>query len=148
MPNFVDQSRFSGNTEWRDRSIPQHDAVAAQDPRYIKSFETFTVSNPHPGFGKDPNILNEIGHTAYPKWVYPNGKDHPGVIVNNPDEEDKALGKEPTKSTPLREDGPTVEEYIDAGYKAVDYPPKGYASKSSEEEIKAAIEKQSVKHSW
>ncbi len=29
----------------------------------------WTVENPHPGFGKDPNILNEYGHTEYPMWV-------------------------------------------------------------------------------
>lgn len=29
----------------------------------------FTVANPHPGFGKDPNIINEFGHTRFPRWV-------------------------------------------------------------------------------
>lgn len=38
------------------------------------------VSNPHPGFGKDPNILNEFGHTKYPMFVG-------NVIVNNEEEE-------------------------------------------------------------
>jgi hypothetical protein len=38
------------------------------------------VSNPHPGFGKDPNILNEYGHTKYPMFVG-------NVIVNNEEEE-------------------------------------------------------------
>lgn len=32
----------------------------------------YTVRNPHPGHGIDPNIKNEFGHTEYPKWV-----DHP-----------------------------------------------------------------------
>lgn len=32
----------------------------------------YTASNPHPLHGKDPNIMNELGHTHYPKWV-----DHP-----------------------------------------------------------------------
>ena len=36
----------------------------------------WSVENPHPGYGKDPNILNEFGHTKYPMFV---GK----VIVNN-----------------------------------------------------------------
>lgn len=32
----------------------------------------YNVSNPHPLHGKDPNIINEFGHTNYPKFV-----DHP-----------------------------------------------------------------------
>lgn len=39
----------------------------------------------------------------------------------------------------LNQDGPTVEEYVKAGYKASNYPPEGYASKSTQEEIDAAI---------
>lgn len=39
----------------------------------------------------------------------------------------------------LRDDGPTVEEYVSAGYQAVNYPPSGYASRSTPEEIEAAI---------
>lgn len=53
-----------------------------------KSFQQYTVENPHPGFGKDPNILNEYGHTKYPMWV---GK----IIVNN-EEEEKAARSEPS----------------------------------------------------
>lgn len=39
----------------------------------------------------------------------------------------------------LRQDGPTVEQYVAEGYKAANYPPKGYASRSTQEEIDAAI---------
>lgn len=39
----------------------------------------------------------------------------------------------------LRDDGPTVAEYVAAGYLASNYPPQGYASRSSPEEIEAAI---------
>lgn len=39
----------------------------------------------------------------------------------------------------LKEDGPTVADYVKAGYLAKNYPPKGYASKSTAEEIAAAI---------
>lgn len=47
------------------------------------------------------------------------------------------------KRTPgLREDGPTVAEFVEAGYLAANYPPEGYASRSSQEEIDAAIELQ------
>lgn len=98
----------------------------------------WSVENPHPGFGKDPNILNEYGHTKYPMFV---GK----VIVNNPEEEKTARG-EPSvpeagwgKAPELKQDGPTVHEYVAAGYKAKDYPPKGWAVKSSQQEIDLAI---------
>lgn len=39
----------------------------------------------------------------------------------------------------LFQDGPTVGEFVEAGYKASNYPPKGYASRSTQEEIDAAI---------
>lgn len=38
----------------------------------------------------------------------------------------------------LRDDGPTIAEFIAAGYPASAYPPVGYASKSTVEEIAAA----------
>lgn len=40
----------------------------------------------------------------------------------------------------LRDDGPTVALWVERGYKASAYPPSGYASKSTPEEIAAAIE--------
>ncbi len=43
---------------------------------------------------------------------------------------------------PPREDGPTVAEWVEAGYLAANYPPQGFASRSSQEEIDAAIELQ------
>lgn len=39
----------------------------------------------------------------------------------------------------LRRDGPTIAEFVSAGYRADAYPPRGYASKSSPEEIAAAV---------
>ncbi len=48
------------------------------------------VSNPHPGYGKDPNIGNEYGHTHYPKWVKDaEGKD---VVVESAEEEASVTG--------------------------------------------------------
>lgn len=38
--------------------------------------------------------------------------------------------------------GPTVEEYVAAGYDAEKYPPTGYESRSTPEQIAAAIEAQ------
>lgn len=73
----------------------------------------YDVSNPHPDFNKDSNILNEYGHTKYPKMVYPNGQpatsrtgqEQPeGVIVNNKSEEDEVMNqpknKEPKENKP------------------------------------------------
>ena len=37
----------------------------------------------------------------------------------------------PAASSELRTDGPTLEEYVAAGYDAKTYPPKGYAAKPS-----------------
>jgi len=40
----------------------------------------------------------------------------------------------------LRTDGPTVAEYVAAGYKASNYPPDGYSSRSTEDEIAEALQ--------
>jgi hypothetical protein len=39
----------------------------------------------------------------------------------------------------LRQDGPTIAEYVGAGYPATGYPPQGYASRSTAKEIAAAV---------
>jgi hypothetical protein len=39
----------------------------------------------------------------------------------------------------LKQDGPTIQEWVAEGYRAGGYPPSGYASKSSQEDIDAAI---------
>lgn len=39
----------------------------------------------------------------------------------------------------LRDDGPTVAEFVAAGYPASAYPPGGYASRSTAKEIAAAV---------
>ena len=63
----------------------------SKDNRTVK----YSLENPHPMYGKDPNIINELGHTIYPKMIYPNGKDQPSVIVYNAREEAELLNKEP-----------------------------------------------------
>ncbi|WP_439392546.1 hypothetical protein ACRQ5Q_24285 [Bradyrhizobium sp. PMVTL-01] len=60
-----------------------------------------------------------------------------------PDEFFKATGR--MKASPgaqIRHDGPTVSEWVAAGYFAENYPPDGYAPKSTQEEIDEAIAKQ------
>jgi hypothetical protein len=42
-------------------------------------------------------------------------------------------------SASLKQDGPTVQDWVAAGYKASVYPSSGYASKSTQEEIDAAV---------
>lgn len=101
------------------------------------SFQKYDVSNPHPGFGKDPNILNEYGHTKYPMWVF-SKIENKRIIVNSPMEEAQHTGEE-AQAKPLKQDGPTIGQWIAGGYKAKDYPPEGYAPKSTKEEIDAAI---------
>lgn len=39
----------------------------------------------------------------------------------------------------LRQDGPTIADYVAAGYKASSYPPHGYVSRSTPEEIAVAV---------
>ncbi|WP_426229298.1 hypothetical protein [Pararhizobium sp. DWP3-4] len=52
-----------------------------------------------------------------------------------------ALGaiRKASKGGDLRDDSPTVSEYVAAGYKASSYPPRGYASRNTAEEIAAAV---------
>lgn len=45
----------------------------------------------------------------------------------------------------LRTDGPTVAEFVAAGYQASNYPPAGYASCSTDEEIAGAIKAHKAK---
>ncbi len=42
----------------------------------------------------------------------------------------------------LRQDGPTVGEYVAEGYKASNYPPQGYASRSAAEDIEEALKRE------
>lgn len=48
-----------------------------------------------------------------------------------------ASGK-PSWDAGLRKDGPTIEQWLDAGYTAEDYPPSGFEAKSTPEEVEAA----------
>ena len=63
--------------EPKDLDIAFVDRIGDSRP---KTFQQYDVSNPHPGFGKDPNILNEFGHTKYPMWVG-------NKLANNAEEE-------------------------------------------------------------
>ena len=121
--------------------IPDLDLPVSQRIGYgeNKHFGKWTVANPHPGYGKDPNIGNELGHTVYPKMI--TLEDKTTVVVNSPGEENEILNN-------LSDEGPTIKEWVEAGYKASLYPPKGYHPKSDQEEIDEYIkaETAAVKH--
>jgi hypothetical protein len=51
----------------------------------------------------------------------------------------KAQPGTPNIGGAVRNDGPTVAEYVAAGYSASNYPPEGFASRSSADEFAAAI---------
>lgn len=55
------------------------------------------------------------------------------VVGEDTKDKDWATGQNP---------GPTVEEYVAAGYRAENYPPQGFESRSTPDEIAAAIEAQ------
>jgi hypothetical protein len=46
------------------------------------------------------------------------------------------------KASGLRDDGPTIAEFVARGYIASNYPPEGYASRSTPEEIASAVSEQ------
>ena len=78
--------------EWSDKNI---DILEIYSPTHAKSFGKYSLANPHPGYGADPNILNELGYTEYPKWV-DSKIENKRVVVNNPTEEASHTG-EPAK---------------------------------------------------
>ena len=91
---------------------------------------TYDVSNPHPMYGKDPNIINQLGHTEYPKMIYPQGKDQPGIVVKNKKEEEAALGKpeeEKSEQKPeenLKDDIAELEAKLAAAKAAKEHKPE------------------------
>lgn len=62
-----------------------------------------------------------------------------GWAVSADQTDTSAAGINAASDGTLRTDGPTVAEYVERGYLAVNYPPEGYASRSTAEEIAAAI---------
>lgn len=98
MPDLINQDQVGG--EWKDRNI---DILEIHSPTHNKTFGSYTVGNPHPGFGKDPNILNELGHTVYPKLIDSKieGK---RVVVNSPMEEAQHTGEKVEEQKPANID--------------------------------------------
>lgn len=63
----------------------------------------YTVENPHPEFGKNPNIINELGHTRYPRWVKNSAGER--VVVKDEDEELEVTGEIENKKSKKKEAG-------------------------------------------
>jgi len=95
--------------EPKDLDVPFVDRIGDSRP---KTFQQYDVSNPHPGFGKDPNILNEFGHTKYPMWVDSKieGK---RVVVNNPMEEMQHTQLQPTDIPVIEPVEPPAVDLVD-----------------------------------
>lgn len=70
----------------------------------------------------------------YPKVIYPDGPKEPYIIVKDRAEEEARMKDK------LKTDGPTIEEWVANGYKAKDYPPEGYASRSDDSKIKQFVD--------
>lgn len=94
MVDIVNQAVIQEDGAWKDKSI---DKLEIFSEAHKKDFGKYTVSQPHPLYGTDPNIINEFGHTIYPKMVYPHGKHSTGVIVNDAEEEKSIMGGEVEK---------------------------------------------------
>lgn len=67
-----------------------------------------------------------------------------GSLVEMSESEAKDLLRRGKAELATEYTGPTVSEFVAAGYQATDYPPHGYASRSTEEEIQAAIAAQAA----
>lgn len=80
---------------------------------------------------QDPKTGDQVD--AYQRYSQHYGRGVDDAIAGDPDEEmvnDAAYEagyKAVDPATKLRLDGPTLKEYVEAGYKAESYPPKGYA---------------------
>jgi hypothetical protein len=61
------------------------------------------------------------------------------AITGKPVETDAERAARDVAERGLRQDGPTVAEYVKAGYSAKTYPPAGYAGKSTAEEVAEAV---------
>ena len=83
---------------WTDKSI---DVLEIFSEAHKKDFNKYSLANPHPGFGKDPNILNEYGHTEYPKRIF-SKIENQKVTVNNPTEEEQHTGKKGKEQKPAK----------------------------------------------
>ena len=62
----------------------------------------YDLENPHPGYKKDPNIINEYGHTRYPKWVKSKETGERILVESEEEEKEKAAPPEEPKKAPAK----------------------------------------------
>lgn len=107
------------------------------------------------GSGAGPSFTTAFGGIKFPKGENVEIRSHAFVqkALNNqffevsdpedvddaPQVEKKNKGGRPRKEKQV---GPTVTEWVEAGYLASNYPPDGFEPNSSPEEIAAAVEKE------
>lgn len=71
-----------------------------------------------------------MAHQPYPKWRY--HQDGRSFVVKDPvDEAARAPDSAGFGDLPFRDDGPTLEDYVKAGFQPDGYPPAGYLAKTS-----------------
>lgn len=69
-------------------------------------------------------------HQPFPKWRY--HQDGRSLIVQDPaDEAARTPDFSGWQDQPFRDDGPTLEAYVEAGYPKDKYPPRGFVAKPS-----------------
>jgi hypothetical protein len=90
-------------SEWEDKSIDTtfEQNVAVADAKFVKyPVGKYNLYNPHPGYGVDPNIMNEFGHTIYPKFIKIGEESR---IVNSAREEMELTGKQPEENPAVKD---------------------------------------------
>jgi hypothetical protein len=80
------QARFP---EPSDLRLPVKDLIGDGSNHMVHP--EYTLDRPHPGYGKDPNVINHLGHTKYPKFV--TNADGDKVIVHSAEEEAEATAE-------------------------------------------------------
>jgi hypothetical protein len=125
-----------------------------RDPGYVFTLEDGergphrTVSAANPGAQIADHIGGETGMVDEPLYVEISDEHNAAIEEAEQkklDEADLAAqetaehgAKQPeAPEGKLKEDGPTIAEWVAAGYSADAYPPSGYASRSTPEEIAA-----------
>jgi hypothetical protein len=89
-----------------------------------------SVSSSSLGSGAEVDVSDALGRELLEK--------HPDKFKRFDQVGGQGAGQD-DRSQVLREDGPTLQEYLERGYKASAYPPRGYASKADAAELEQAI---------
>lgn len=99
---------------------------AKNENKYPKDVVCFQIWGEQGGL-----IDNAICHKAWAKAEDDRAKERKDYEAKSIAQAAKKKGDEEEAAGKLRSDGPTLEEYVAAGYKAEGYPPEKYAPKDS-----------------